>query len=718
MKRSIVVLVTACFLAFPTSVYAEPLDEVSVIDGNVNGIVIADDTVGFIEDDNDAPDLTETQEILSTSGDTALDSQHAIEGDHENVTDQIYDGNPAGYPVDDYGEGSSEPTDNAGNSDSVDPSNLYDPSDSEVPSDTDEPSDPAPAGWQEADGARFYVDPETGERLAGGVFEIEGESYCFGPDGALATGWMAIDGDVYYFDPESGAMLSGCEAVIRGLCAPISASGGASFSDVSGSTPHAGDILWTYESGVSTGWVSPDGARTFRPMDRIVRQDMAAFLYRLAGSPAFVPAEGDARFFADVDPDTPHAAEVWWLASAGISTGWVEADGTRTFRPAAPVVRQDMAAFLYRLAGSPGYEPDMAARSFFADVDGGTPHAAEVWWLASAGVSEGWAAAGGAREFRPASPIVRADMAAFLRRTYSLEGYEPEGEHAYLFAGDGALVTGWAPDGSFRSPSNGALVEAGWVSDGAGLGYIDPGTGELLRDGLHEIAGYSYLFDGEGLVQHGWAEVGGARRCFSPASGFMYAGGIFGVGGSRYCFDDDGSLRTGLVDVGGHTYYFDPSTSEMRTGLVDVGGRLCYFDRTTGRMFGQNLYSASAQQQRVASLAWNEPTTPSGWCALWVHNVFEAYGIYDVDGNACDLYNNYCTSSNPSDLKVGMIVAVSRHPGTSGGRIYGHIGIYVGDGIMLDSSGSVRVWNVQDWINSYNGWVTPKWGWYGNRKLG
>ena len=102
---------------------------------------------------------------------------------------------------------------------------------------------------------------------------------------------------------------------------------------------------------------------------------------------------------------------------------------------------------------------------------------------------------------------------------------------------------------------------------------------------------------------------------------------------------------------------------------------------------------------------------------MWVHNVFEAYGITDVNGNANDLYYSYCTSSNPSELKVGMIVAVSRHPGTAGGRIYGHIGIYVGDGVMLDSSGEVRIWNVEDWIDSYNGWVTPKWGWYGGRSL-
>ena len=477
-------------------------------------------------------------------------------------------------------------------------------------------------------------------------------------------------------------------------------------------------------------------------MNDVARADMAAFLYRLAGSPSFTPTEQDTSFFTDVTPDTPHAAEVWWLAHAGISTGWNEPDGTHTFRPMNSVVRQDMAAFLYRRAGSPDYAPDEHAMSAFVDVTDATPHATEVWWLASMGVSEGWHEANGTRTFRPLSSIVRQDVAAFLQRTYALDCYEPEGEHTFLFDDNGSLVTGWADDGRFYDHATGARVEEGWVVDGEDRSYLDPERGEFLKDGLHTVAGYSYLFDEAGLVQHGWADVEGAKRCFSPASGFMYANGIFSVDGVRYGFSDDGSVVYGWAGYDGSTYYFDLSTGKMVRGITRIDGDLYWFDSSTGKMrtsgvtiyercvyiiasdgrftkstFGQGLDTATAAQKRLASLAWKEPTTPSGWCAMWVHNVFEAYGITDVNGNANDLYYSYCTSSNPADLQMGMIIAVSRHPGTAGGRIYGHIGIYVGNGIVLDSSGEVRIWNVEDWIDSYNGWVTPKWGWYGGRSL-
>lgn len=53
--------------------------------------------------------------------------------------------------------------------------------------------------------------------------------------------------------------------------------------------------------------------------------------------------------FSDVDENTPHAKEVWWLAAQGISAGWDEADGTMTFRPYETVKRGDMAAFLHRM---------------------------------------------------------------------------------------------------------------------------------------------------------------------------------------------------------------------------------------------------------------------------------------------------------------------------------------------------------------------------------
>ena len=112
--------------------------------------------------------------------------------------------------------------------------------------------------------------------------------------------------------------------------------------------------------------------------------------------------------FVDVFKTTDHHEYIGWLKENGISTGWD--DGT--FRPYSSIVRCDMAAFLYRLAGSPAYEPSASERGRFRDVDASTPHAKEVWWLASTGVSSGWDDG----TFRPYSSIVRCDMAAFLHR--------------------------------------------------------------------------------------------------------------------------------------------------------------------------------------------------------------------------------------------------------------------------------------------------------------
>ncbi|MFP3631696.1 hypothetical protein SB776_34380, partial [Burkholderia sp. SIMBA_045] len=59
--------------------------------------------------------------------------------------------------------------------------------------------------------------------------------------------------------------------------------------------------------------------------------------------------------FADIPTGTLFNDEITWLGSEGISTGWTEADGTHTYRPLIPVNRDAMAAFLYRLAGSPTF---------------------------------------------------------------------------------------------------------------------------------------------------------------------------------------------------------------------------------------------------------------------------------------------------------------------------------------------------------------------------
>ena len=119
--------------------------------------------------------------------------------------------------------------------------------------------------------------------------------------------------------------------------------------------------------------------------------------------------------------------------------------------------------------------------------------------------------------------------------------------------------------------------------------------------------------------------------------------------------------------------------------------------------------------QRILDAAMTVPTTGSGYCAAWVSEVFQAAGLGYPGGNACDMYNNWCTSSDLNDLKPGMIVAVNTHPHTSPGLKYGHVGIYIGDDKIIHNIGSVEVWNINDWINYYGsqgqGTVPAQWGW-------
>ncbi len=180
------------------------------------------------------------------------------------------------------------------------------------------------------------------------------------------------------------------------------------FSDVASSVDHANDINWMASQGITTGFDNGDGTFAFQPYASVARCDMAAFLYRVAGSPAYeAPASSP---FSDVTPDTPHYREICWLAESGVSRGF----GDGTFRPYATVVRQDMAAFLRRLSSRAGHDVSSVGGSPFSDVRDGDEanHASDVCWLAANGVSAGFpdGTFGGMRN------VARCDMAAFLRR--------------------------------------------------------------------------------------------------------------------------------------------------------------------------------------------------------------------------------------------------------------------------------------------------------------
>ena len=184
------------------------------------------------------------------------------------------------------------------------------------------------------------------------------------------------------------------------------------FVDVYENTPHYQDIFWMKSSGVSEGWLESNGTRTFRPMNTVVRQDMAAFLRREASllgvesASSYQPSDADWRRFKDVNRDTPHAEDILWMAKEGITTGYP--DGT--YGGMIPVYRQDMAAFLHRLANLAGVQN--AGTMSFTDVNASTPHAQDIYWLGGTGISTGYPDG----TYQGMWPVYRQDMAAFLRR--------------------------------------------------------------------------------------------------------------------------------------------------------------------------------------------------------------------------------------------------------------------------------------------------------------
>ncbi|MHA7276361.1 S-layer homology domain-containing protein [Arthrobacter sp. HLT1-21] len=185
-----------------------------------------------------------------------------------------------------------------------------------------------------------------------------------------------------------------------------------SFADVPRKVQFFKEISWLGSTGITTGWNEGNGRTTFRPVTPIARDAMAAFIYRLAGSPDYTPPAVSP--FTDVAKSNVYYKEISWLAGERISTGWAQDDGTRIFMPLSPVARDAMAVFLYRFADRSDLEKPPA--SPFADVATDNVYFKEISWLASTGISGGWNEGNGSKTFRPFTAVNRDAMAAFMNR--------------------------------------------------------------------------------------------------------------------------------------------------------------------------------------------------------------------------------------------------------------------------------------------------------------
>ncbi len=152
--------------------------------------------------------------------------------------------------------------------------------------------------------------------------------------------------------------------------------------------------------------------------------------------------------------------------------------------------------------------------------------------------------------------------------------------------------------------------------------------------------------------------------------------------------------------------------------LLETGGNMEYYFGGSGvtpvipdsTIVGDliNNPNLTDKEKALVLAAYRTPTAGGGYCAAWVSNVYVNAGFPRPGGNACDQYYWYCHSNDLSELRPGMMVAVPTHNHTQAGKIYGHVGIYVGNGIIRENIGIVKDTKLSDWIAYYGS--SAKWG--------
>ncbi|WP_279063881.1 S-layer homology domain-containing protein [Dermabacter hominis] len=174
------------------------------------------------------------------------------------------------------------------------------------------------------------------------------------------------------------------------------------FIDVPDNLIFAHEINTLADLGVIRGW--PD--RTFRPQISVWRDAVIAYMYRIADEPAYTPPRRSP--FLDVDQSQPFYKEICWAHSTGLTTGW-KVRGGLEFRPYQPILRDAMAAFLFRASGE-----SLSGVNFggFKDVSSSLVFEKEIKWMGSTGISRGWDDG----TYRPFNQTTRAELAAFLYR--------------------------------------------------------------------------------------------------------------------------------------------------------------------------------------------------------------------------------------------------------------------------------------------------------------
>ena len=200
------------------------------------------------------------------------------------------------------------------------------------------------------------------------------------------------------------------------LCLGLSVTAFAAEADTGFSDVDAGD--WYAEAAVycrDNGLMNGTTATTFSPNATMTRAQLCVVLYRMAGSPETTGRDA----FADTPDGAWYEDAALWAVRNRIMSGYT----ANTFGPHDPVTREQLAAILWRYAGSPAAE---AGEAYADEASIASWAVTAVDWARTRGFINGMSDG----SFRPDGRATRAQVAAILMRYDQARTEEPSPEPA------------------------------------------------------------------------------------------------------------------------------------------------------------------------------------------------------------------------------------------------------------------------------------------------
>ena len=184
------------------------------------------------------------------------------------------------------------------------------------------------------------------------------------------------------------------------------------FTDVSGSFKWAANSVdFMYGNGLVNG-ISTKNPNVFGPGQNMTRAMLVTILYRAAGEPSVA---GITNKFTDNKQNQYYYEPVLWASSKGIVNG---ATAT-TFDPDGKITREQIAAILYRYAGSPA--ASSSALNGFADQSAVSSYAVTAMqWAVGNGIITG-VSTNGRTTLSAKNNATRAEVAVMLHRFLTME---------------------------------------------------------------------------------------------------------------------------------------------------------------------------------------------------------------------------------------------------------------------------------------------------------